>query len=528
MIKTYIIILKRKPNKNEYGEMKEMFIQETRYGLCIYPYKKGMLKNLEKQNSIWDKVYHRNREVSGFIVPYDESGIQAYLTYYRNPELISTKGSRIYSLPVGFIKRMEGKFKLNEEESLTPIQDDLIHQIVGGKPYDDLSHNQWYINLSTGFGKTLTALYFASLIRYKTLILCYSRKILDQWMNTIDEKFQMEKDRYIYIDRRSTLLKFIDGKIKASNYDIILCTSGCIDNYGKKYGYSALKDLFDTMGIGLMIIDEAHRTFGRTIRICASVNIKYTLFLSADYAQGDYKKESMFLSAFQNTVYIAPPKDVQEEMKYTIGIVVAFDSHPNEIEQQTAIYTKQGYSPERYMEYELKKNTIYDTIIYIMKTIISVNEKHYTTLILATNIRPVEIITDFLKRHPVTGQLKIVKYYASMDKEEVEPLDGADIIIGTYGSFSTGINITTIRYVIGTNQSNKVEDNQTAGRAGRKFQLSELLSVYYFMLVDEGFSYCKKKLASRVNYLKEMKLKEIKKIKYISEGDDRYDVDSRI
>lgn len=496
-----------------------MYIQETKYGLCIYPYKKGLMKKLEKENSIWNAVYHRYQDVSGFIVPHDDSGTESYLTYHRNLESIDTRNCTIYSLPLGYVKRMMSEFKLKEDERLTPIQEDLIHQMVGGKSYDALSNNQWYINLSTGFGKTLTALYFASLIRYKTMVICYSRKILDQWEKTLLDKFDIDKDRYIYIDEREKLVKLLTNKIDADRYELFICSSGCIDNYGKKYGYSTLKELFDRMGIGLLIIDEAHRTFGRTIRICASVNIKYTVFLSADFAQGNYQKEKVFLSAFRNVVYIAPPKPTMEEMKYTVGIVVSFNSHPSEIEKQSAIYSSFGYSAEMYMKYELKKDTLYNAIIFVLKSIISVNDNHYTTLILATNTDPVDQITNYLKHHPVTEHLKIVKYYASMKKEEVEPIDDADIIVGTYGSFSTGIDIHSIRYVIGTNQSNKIEDNQTAGRAGRKFRLSDLMPVYYFMLVDEGFSYCKRKLVSRINYLKEMKLKDIKKIHYIEEGE---------
>lgn len=498
-----------------------MEVIESKYGLCFYPYTKGYLRNLEYQNSEYNKVYHTEKEISGFIIPYDD-GKYAYVTYYRNPEIFRSVGM-ISSRKVGYIKRMKDGFELTVDTTLTDIQHHIIHQIIGGRTPDNLMNNQWYIQLSTGFGKTLTALYLASRIRYKTLVLCFSAKILKQWIKTLNKKFIINDDSVIYIDSSYTLEALSEERIDPDKHDIFICTSNLIDNFGKKYGYASLEVLFNKLGIGLMIIDEAHRSFGKTIRICAVTNIRYTLFLSADYGLGNPKNEQRFLNAFNRVALIRPPEEIREEMKYTTAVVIEFNSHPSQDEQMSAIFTKFGYNAEKYMQYELAKQTIYDAILYILSIIKKVNENHYKVLILCTNIEPVLKLWEFLSYHPDTMDQKIGKYYGSLSDEEKESVEDNDIIIATYGSFSTGIDITTIRYVIGTNQSNKIEDNQTAGRAGRQFQLANNFPVFYFMLVDVGFSYCKKKLKLRLNYLSEMKLNRILKLQYISDNDDHYD-----
>ena len=81
----------------------------------------------------------------------------------------------------------------------------------------------------------------------------------------------------------------------------------------------------------------------------------------------------------------------------------------------------------------------------------------------------------------------------------------ARIIVATYSSFSTGLDAKDIKYVLSTNQCNKVMDNQSAGRAR---PLSDGSDAMYFMFVDNGFSYCKRKLKIRLAYLTETKAKD--------------------
>ena len=82
--------------------------------------------------------------------------------------------------------------------------------------------------------------------------------------------------------------------------------------------------------------------------------------------------------------------------------------------------------------------------------------------------------------------------------------NNASIIVATYSSFGTGLDTENIKYVLSPNQCNKVMDNQAAGRAR---PLADGTNALYFIFIDNGFSYCKRKLRIRLNYLNETKSK---------------------
>ena len=84
------------------------------------------------------------------------------------------------------------------------------------------------------------------------------------------------------------------------------------------------------------------------------------------------------------------------------------------------------------------------------------------------------------------------------------------MIISTYQSFSTGIDVSLIKYVISCSICTKIQDNQSSGRAR---PLPDNSDAYYFIMSDMGFPYTKKKLGSRLAYLKETKIKDIVTIK---------------
>ena len=491
-----------------------MDIYVSKSGLMFYPYVKGTFPLMEKYDTVYDKVYHNRNEVSGFIVPYSETE-NCYLTYYRNPSQF--KGDNINIITEKFIKykrmNQHNDMQLVDTISPTELQHYVLGNIIGGKPLDKLAYNQWFLNLPTSSGKTLTSLYFASLVRYKTLIICPNKTIMSQWTNTLCNKFKMPNESQLVLKNSKVCDKIIDYSNKFDMVDIYLCTSNLINNFSNKRGWSRLKVLFEKMGIGLLIIDEAHLHMGLTIRISAATNVKYTLFLSADYGRGNYDEEKRFLSLFAKTPVITPTNEMLSDFKNTVAIVVEFNSNPSPIEQQNAIYNRYGYSSNSYINYEIKKGTIFRVIKFVIENINKTNYDNSQIAILCTNIDPIDEIAYHLKQY--FPNKVVVRYHGNVEDEEKSQVDKADIIVATYLMFSTGIDKPRIRYIIGTNQSNKIEDNQTAGRAGRTQIVSNTpIETYYIMLIDVAFSYCKKKLVSRINYLKEKKLKKCYKVKY--------------
>ena len=91
------------------------------------------------------------------------------------------------------------------------------------------------------------------------------------------------------------------------------------------------------------------------------------------------------------------------------------------------------------------------------------------------------------------------------ENERESTREFANVIISTYKSFGTGMDIEDIKYVISLNQCNKITANQAAGRSRTLPDGSDSI---YFIVTDTGFKYCRQKTKIVLEYLVEQKLKE--------------------
>ena len=265
--------------------------------------------------------------------------------------------------------------------------------------------------------------------------------------------------------------------------------------------YSKITELFNKCGFGLMIYDEAHRNVSNIVKISAISNVRYQLYLSADFSQGGYEREVIYKKIFANAQVVTPSEDLKRSMNYTHIVIVDYDTYPNAIEQNEP-FNKYGYSAELYMKYQFKKKTLLKAMCQVIENIRK-KDKERRFLILFVNIEHVDKMYDILTK--VFPDEKIGKFYSKLpDEEKEDTKNNASIIVATYSSFGTGLDTENIKYVLSPNQCNKVMDNQAAGRAR---PLADGTNALYFIFIDNGFNYCKRKLRIRLNYLNETKSK---------------------
>lgn len=474
-------------------------IYQSKNGTIITPYRKYQAKTLEHNTSIYDKVYHKSKETTGFYIDNYKSNT-AFITHNMSTEILQSffPNYKCEQLPIIPPKNIEFDFELNEDIKLKEIQGQMATQITQSKQYA----NEWFVNMQTGTGKTVLGVYMSALFHYKTMIVCFMTEILKQWKRTYDQKTSIDTDRILQITSSNQLERIRAGEFDINQYDIYLISPALVTSYLNRYDYADFTTIMTNLGIGTLVFDEAHRNMGAMIKINALSNVKYTIYLSADYGQGDYRKEEMYFKIFKNAIILKPDEDTAKSMKYTKTIVVDYDSLPS-VNETAMIYNRYGFSAENYMAYQLKKKEIYRVIDHIMKLIIANRKSDYKTLILLNNIEHVDVIYQYLKSTITDPSLLIGRYHSKVpDEERDATLDYANVIISTYKSFGTGMDINDIKYVIGLNQSNKVEDNQAAGRAR---PLSDGSDAIYFIVTDIGFSYCKNKLRTRLIYLSDTK-----------------------
>lgn len=441
-------------------------------------------------------MYHKRKEVSGFREQY--AGESCFITYHFSNSFLREQFPEYKIIDREEIRPQKTcEFDLLPQYTLRPVQQDILAQLMGTRGY-----NEWFINLQTAQGKTVLAATISAKLGVKTLVSCGIADVMKQWEDTYCKKFDIDKNRVLFIKGGNELNRILSGEIDVSNVDIFISTAQTLISFSNTYGLDKIDPLMRKMGIGLRIYDEAHRFMGATIVMNACANFKYTLYLSADYGQGDSKRENAFFKVYQNALVLRPTEEVERSLKYTDVIIVEYDSLPTPT-QRLGINNKYGFSAEYYMDYQIKKKIIYDILDYLLKTIYTSKDKlEYRTLILVTNVKHVNAIFNHLSETQ-KGNLIVGRLHGEVSSEEKDAtLTYADVIVSTYSLFGTGRDVSKIKYVIGLNQSNKVEDNQAAGRARPLLDGSH---VKYFMVVDTGFPYCIKKLASRLRYLQKTK-----------------------
>ena len=478
-------------------------IYRTKNGTIITPYHKYQCRDLEYATSIYDRVYHKSKEMTGFFVNNYKPNQDAFITHYLPEDYLVSHFSNyeIHEMNQTSALDIQEDFRLNLDVKLRDVQGKAANEVISSRK----KYSEWFINLQTGAGKTVLGAYLSAKLHKKTMIICFMKDILSQWKETYIEKTTINPDRIYEINSGKWLEDIYIHADDDNDHDIYLISPALITSFLNNHPWYHFSEIMNYLGIGLVIFDEGHRNMSAMVKINALTNIKYTIYLSADYAQGDYLKEKLYYRIFQKTKIIKPDEETAKSLKHTKVIVVDYDSHPS-VSESTMIYNKYGFSAEFYMDYQLKKGKLIQVLDEVMRLIKISRKPEYKTLILLEHIRHVDTIYEHLIEKNDDKSIIIGRYHSKMDEEEKEnTLEFANVIISTYKSFGTGMDIEDIKYVISLNQCNKITANQAAGRSRALPDGSDSI---YFMITDNGFKYCRQKTKMVLGYLVEQKLKE--------------------
>lgn len=489
-------------------------IRHTITGTRIYPYYFHQNYQLENMTSIFDKGSwgnHRKRNpITGFLIPDDPDNDLNFGTFitHRHDNMFMQSLFPDYQVRYDDVmpwKQLNHSFGLNDDVTPREAQTQIIDQIIKEKD----SH-QWFVHLSQGLGKTLLSVYLISYFNMRTLIMCYNKQVLKQWVNTFNERTSIDPYSILFIECSEVLDQIIDGSFPVWEYDIFMCTPKLLTMYGSRNGFESLSILFEKMAIGLKIFDEAHRNITNIIKINAYSSIEKTLYLSGDFAQSNKRKETLYYRIFYNVPILEPTQSLMKTLKYTVAIVVSFNSQPNQKDLKR-VYTRRGFSFYNYMKYQMEhSDAFFDTLWFILDSINETNVNHFRILVLVNMIDHVDTIKEEIECH-YPNRYIVGRYHSNVDKIEKEDAkDNAELIVSTHNSFGVGIDITRVKYVISCNIGTKIDDNQASGRAR---PLPDNSDAYYFMMIDRGFPYCNKTLDDRLDYLNKTKIKAIKRIK---------------
>lgn len=294
------------------------------------------------------------------------------------------------------------------------------------------------LDLYTGAGKTVLALWLLTQLKRKTLIIVNKTFLLEQWIERIEEYLPHAK-----VGRIQGQIIDIDNK------DIVI---GMLQSLSMK---QYPEDIFSQFG--LTIIDEVHHMSAEVFcKALENIVTMYHIGLSAtmDRKDGLSKVFKMFLG------------DIIHKEK------ISSDDHNIIIK---AINFKSNDEDFNQCEYDFRGNIKYSTMIsklcsfnhrseFILNIIVNeLNENSNQQIMILSQFK--EILLYLFKGFNYRNINDVGYYIGGMKKQDLKDSENKQIILATYGMASEGLDIKTLTTLVLATPLSDVE--QSVGRITR-------------------------------------------------------------
>jgi len=374
--------------------------------LLVEPFQ---LFTFKKESNLKFKVYQKNQDY--YCIP-KYYGLEKFGNADINKELV---GDAI---------------NINFNGTLRPKQKEILDIVV---PHIN-ENDGGVLVLPCASGKTVLALYLATLFKVKTLVIVHKTFLLNQW------KDQGEK----FTDAKIGILQ--QNKIEIDGNDIVI---GMLQSIAKnKYDSEIFKDF------GLVIFDEAHHApskyFSKALPLIAS---KLTIGLSATPKRAD-KLEKILYWYFGKIMYTSV---VEQNDKVLVNIINYDIDH--EKFKEFYMYTGDINRPKtinKIVSIGHRNKFIVDCIEEILQ------EPGRKILILSDRIEHLKSLKKRLdKRELATTDF----YIGGMKQKLLDIAEQSQVIFASYGMASEGLDIPELNTLLMVSPRKEVE--QSVGRVIR-------------------------------------------------------------
>jgi superfamily II DNA or RNA helicase len=298
-------------------------------------------------------------------------------------------------------------------------------------------HGGGILSLPCGFGKTILALYFISILKKKTLVIVHKEFLMNQWIERI--KFALPNAK----------VGIVQGdKCQIDDNDIII---GMLQTLSMK---EFAQDTFDD--IGHVIIDECHTISSRVFsRALMKVNSKYMLGISATPTRSD---------------------GLMKVLKYHIGdtffTIKSNEKNIVKVERYLLDSTNENYNQDiinfrGQVVMATMINNIADcrdrTNLIINKAISEINAHEKRQILILSDRR--QQLEDMYKIITQTTNISVGYYIGGLKKGVLKDNEKCKILLGTYPMASTGLDIPSLNgLILATPRSDII---QSIGRIDR-------------------------------------------------------------
>jgi superfamily II DNA or RNA helicase len=327
------------------------------------------------------------------------------------------------------------------------------------------------ICVGCGVGKTVMGLYIACHYKVKTLIIVHKTFLLNQWKERIQQ----------FTNAKVGIIQ--QNNVDIEDKDIVV---GMLQSIAKdKYD----SDIF--MDFGLIIFDEAHHApseyFSKALPI---ISCNLSLGLSATPKRAD-KMEKILYWYLGDIAYIAPPNKNDNVMVRAYNYDVKDKNY-----KESRMYNGDVNRPKTLNNIVgIGKRNIF--ILDILKEIMM--EPDRKVLILSDRIEHLNTLKEMIDS--LEENYSCEYYIGGMKQKKLDEASCAQIILGSYGMASEGLDIPTLNTLIMATPRREVE--QSIGRIIRKSDhtVQPLIIDIVDMLgcfVNQGIH--RRKLYKKLNY----------------------------
>ena len=297
-------------------------------------------------------------------------------------------------------------------------------------------HDGGLICVGCGVGKTFMGLYIASKFKVKTLIIVHKTFLLNQWKERIAE----------FTDADVGIIQ--QNKVEVEGKQFVV---GMLQSIAKdKYDYDIFSDF------GLVIFDEAHHApseyFSKALPI---ISCKKSLALSATPKRSD-KMEKILFWYLGDISYQAPPNENDKVMVH----IYNYELKHKKFAEATLPFTGEVNRPRTINRIVslIKRNKF---IIEILTELLQ--EEGRKILILSDRI---DHLKELKERIDKLEKYTCDFYIGGKSQKQLDEASKAQILLGSYGMASEGLDIPSLNTLIMTTPRREVE--QSIGRIIRK------------------------------------------------------------
>lgn len=452
----------------------------------ITDYHKGDCPELELYLSIKDKPthslipigYHLDPEEDILYVPKGVSTEMLAIWFHTKPMFLS----KDYETPR--TKKIESLAEPRNEIQSEAI-DFLLQQ---GEYKNTMGHTQLGLNLPTGTGKTYCAIHALVKTRRRSLVICHTRKIREQWKERILEYTDIRPERILVITGRTEIDALMHGEKDPLDYDFIITLHHALFNYAAIHGWTAIRTFFDLLKIHTKVIDESHLYFENSLMIDFFSDVYMTYYMTATFGRSDIRQRELYEKVY-STVFRFGNKVVTEQ--HTITTILLIDSNPDPMVRRSIEYANAyGFSQQRYQKYQMESEGN-EMRRAILKAIECCSRSEGIGLITSGLIESVEWIQEMVEdEYPGKNCIAV---HSKTDRSNLDDLEDVDLISATSKYIGTGNDIRGLRYIVATEaMGSRINIQQLMGRLRPYFTESgEQKDTYFFYVVDMGFPKCK-------------------------------------